>query len=168
MRIPGFSIYDVTENGDVTNVCTGEKVAKHVGTYKYIWVYVVPDGEVKPRQVNLHTLVALAFHGPRPDGFIVKFEDGNPHNVTASNLSWVKRGSLARKTSAVRTPRANRSCTPESVQLVYDAMVTLGKPVTMLELSCMLEVPYTTVRYSMYGLMALGKAQPAEGGYTIV
>lgn len=171
MKIPGYSKYDITENGDITLIATGEPVARHVSTansYRYTWVYIIPDGDIKPHQTNLHVLVALAFHGPRPDGHVVKFLDGDTRNVCASNLAWVRRGSLMNKVTTGRVPKQNKSCNPESVKLVYETLEALDKPISMLELASLLQVPYTTIRYSMYGLMALGKVQVVQGGYTIV
>jgi hypothetical protein len=38
---------------------------------------------------RVHTLVALAFHGPRPEGHQVNHKDCNPRNNKPSNLEWV-------------------------------------------------------------------------------
>lgn len=38
---------------------------------------------------NLHTLVALAFLGPRPDGLYIDHIDGNPSNNLSDNLQYV-------------------------------------------------------------------------------
>lgn len=37
---------------------------------------------------EVHRLVALTFHGPRPDGCEVRHVDGNPLNPRASNLAY--------------------------------------------------------------------------------
>jgi hypothetical protein len=44
------------------------------------------DGTKVRRYV--HTLVLLAFHGPRPDGFDACHNDGDRENNAASNLRW--------------------------------------------------------------------------------
>jgi hypothetical protein len=36
----------------------------------------------------VHTAVCIAFHGPRPDGLIVRHLDGNLLNNQAHNLRW--------------------------------------------------------------------------------
>lgn len=36
----------------------------------------------------VHQLVALAFHGPRPDGQVVRHLDGNSRNNSASNIAY--------------------------------------------------------------------------------
>jgi hypothetical protein len=47
------------------------------------------DGE--PSAVTVHSLVAAAFLGPRPDGFDVAHYDGSPANNPADNLRYATR-----------------------------------------------------------------------------
>lgn len=42
----------------------------------------------KQKKVPVHTLVCVAFHGPRPDGQQVAHSDGNKENNAPSNLRW--------------------------------------------------------------------------------
>lgn len=44
------------------------------------------------RTVEVHTLVAAAFLGPRPDGFDVCHHDGNPRNNRVENLRYGTKG----------------------------------------------------------------------------
>lgn len=37
---------------------------------------------------EIHRLVAEAFHGPCPDGYMARHLDGDSHNNKASNLAW--------------------------------------------------------------------------------
>lgn len=49
---------------------------------------VGPTKDGKQRKVPIHFLVALAFHGPRPDGAEVRHLDGTRNNNVPSNLAW--------------------------------------------------------------------------------
>jgi hypothetical protein len=42
----------------------------------------------KRKNVFVHMAVAEAFHGPRPDGLVVRHLDGNPSNNSATNLRY--------------------------------------------------------------------------------
>ena len=176
MVIPGYSRYDITEDGVVTEIATGKEIKRHDGDWRYIWVSVIPDGDRVRRQTNLHVLLALTFLGPRPDGHVVRFLDHNPRNITLSNIKWATRGEVRNNASNVdangsivgnRVPKANKACSPENTQLIYETLEILDRPVSMLELSDMLQLPYSAVRYSMYALMAMGKAAATKGGYTL-
>lgn len=46
------------------------------------------QGGGKWKQYGVHTVVCIAFHGPRPEGMMVRHLDGNPLNNKASNLCW--------------------------------------------------------------------------------
>lgn len=50
--------------------------------------YVGPTRNGKQEQSPIHVLVALAFHGPRPDGMEVRHLDGVRTNNRPENLSW--------------------------------------------------------------------------------
>ena len=52
----------------------------------YPAVSLAADRSVVTRRV--HTLVAEAFHGPRPEGNVVRHLDGNPTNNTVQNLAY--------------------------------------------------------------------------------
>lgn len=39
-------------------------------------------------QHSVHTAVCVAFHGPRPDGQLVRHLDGDPLNNRSDNLAW--------------------------------------------------------------------------------
>lgn len=47
-----------------------------------------PRVSVLSRKFYLHSLVAWAFHGPRPRGALVLHEDDSPENATAENLRY--------------------------------------------------------------------------------
>lgn len=167
MTIPGFSRYTIDEGGTVVDTCTGEIVQRR-SNHMYDWVRVIPDNCSHKEQVHVHVLMALAFHGPRPDGCVVHFIDGKRKNLAPDNLKWMARSELSKLyKSADRKPRVNNVCNKESMQLLYDTLRELDEPITMVSLAEMLQLPYSVVRYSMYGLIAADKARATYGGYEI-
>lgn len=64
-------------------------------------VISVNDGSGKQKVRYLHHVVAEAFIGQRPDGFVVNHRDGNKQNNEAANLEYVSRKENA--VHAVRT-----------------------------------------------------------------
>lgn len=166
--IPGYSRYTITNNGTVMRNATCE-VIRHHSDSKYVWVAIMPDGSTNKQQVNLHVLLAIAFHGPRPDGHVAAFKDGNNRNLTADNIEWVERGALAKRGfKATRRPKSNGACNADSMSLLYETLRLQDAPITMVALADLLKLPYSTVRYSMYGLIAAGKAEATEGGYEAI
>ena len=168
MVIPGFSAYDVDEHGTVTIVATGE-VVPHNTKSLYRYVYIKPDKGQK-RQVNVHVLVATAFLGPKPEqSSVIRFRDGNRDNVDAANLMWTTRQELsaeyAQDLSKTRKPRSSAAYHRACADRVYEALRDYGEPITMVELANIMQEPYSVVRYAMYGLIAVGKADAVRGGY---
>lgn len=168
MKIPGFSRYTISETGTLVDTETGE-IVPHRTNARYTWVRIIPDGCPCKESVHMHVLMALAFLGPRPDGCVVWFMDGNSKNFAPNNLKWMLRRDLSKMYAAgCRKPKTNRICNKESMQLIYDTLLELDEPTTMMHLSEVLELPYSTIRYSMYGLIAAGKAEATCGGYKAV
>ena len=170
MKIPGFSQYDIDTHGTIKNIVTGEVVPRHK-TGKYDWVTIRRDDMNANEQINLHVLMALAFCGPKPEGGIVCFLDGNCRNVEAANIAWTTRSELGKHLSdAVRNrrPKTNNICNEGLTNLLYDTLCMQEAPVSMVALSDMLQLPYSAVRYSMYGLIAAGKARAVKGGYVSI
>ncbi len=56
------------------------------GSAKYLTVILSRNG--LPRAFSVHSLVCLAFRGPRPEGFEVRHLDGNARNNRADNLQY--------------------------------------------------------------------------------
>ena len=46
----------------------------------------------RPKNVSIHSLVARAFVGPRPDGLVVNHKDGDKANNHAQNLEYITIG----------------------------------------------------------------------------
>ena len=176
MIIPGFSNYSITKDGVVTNVHSGA-VSKHTvtstsgGFYRYTVVSIVDDSG-KRRQHNVLKLLAITYLEKPQGPCTVRAKDGNNLNISLDNAVWVPYSESARRAWELgkmtdRQPR--KSCvTEESINLLYDTMLLYGVPVTMSGLSRELDLPYSTVRYSMYALMKRGKARKLEEGFELI
>ncbi len=95
--IPTFPGYGVTEDGRVWSCKRGEwvEIKPSMGSHKPgaqgyfkvgIWSAI---GRKYPK---VHTLVALAFIGPKQEGMQVNHKDGDTFNNAASNLEYVTQG----------------------------------------------------------------------------
>ena len=84
---PGFSSWEVSSEGEIRNRKT-KRIRKCTDNgYGYLKVNLCND-RGRHKSAKVHVLVALAFHGPRPDGMQVAHVDGNRHNNRAENLTY--------------------------------------------------------------------------------
>lgn len=96
-------LYEVSNKGDVRScerMCSVQSStgSRHVRCYRaitlrvcfnnvgYPIVFLSKQGKKKARKV--HVLVAQAFLGPCPNGFLVRHLDGNPKNNCIHNLAY--------------------------------------------------------------------------------
>lgn len=89
--IPEFPDYAVSSHGNVKRItaCHGTrpgKIAKPRTLRGYSTVRVRKDNKYHSRGV--HSLVAMAFIGPRPHGMVVNHKDTNKANNHFSNLEY--------------------------------------------------------------------------------
>ena len=88
--IDNYPDYEVSDCGQVRSLkSTVPKVLKpvHTGYNKnYSYVFLYNNGE--RLQMSVHSLVALAFIGPRPEGLVVRHIDGDASNNAATNLVY--------------------------------------------------------------------------------
>jgi len=94
--IEGFEeIYQVSNMGRVMRVAggmgatPGRILRPGKTTAGYLQVSLWRDGKSKQRLV--HRLVAVAFHGPAPEGCEVNHKNGIKDDARAENLEWVTR-----------------------------------------------------------------------------
>lgn len=90
--IPGFSAYSVSEDGQVRRDKQVYKfrpgpVSRSINDRGY-WKTSLKGDDGRNRTITVHTLVALAFLGPRPDGAVICHNDGNPTNARYTNLRY--------------------------------------------------------------------------------
>ena len=76
---------------------------KHIGHERvyadgYVWIITEQGRRQK------HRVVWEQAHGPIPEGYCVKFKDGNPQNCSLDNLYLVSRADHARETRAALSP----------------------------------------------------------------
>lgn len=102
--IPGFPGYYASPNGRIYSLWTYEpkrgrrrKDPRELGSRfteviprsagsPYLRITLHRDG--KGHSFEVHYLILLVFHGPRPDGKESCCRDGNKHNNRADNLYW--------------------------------------------------------------------------------
>jgi hypothetical protein len=85
--IPGFPDYFITSDGNVwSEKQSGRWLNPTPGKGGYLRLALSRDKKIHSRLI--HTLVAQAWIGPRPDGLEVCHDDGDPLNNSASNLRY--------------------------------------------------------------------------------
>jgi len=101
--IPDWNGYDVSDRGRVRSYRAmhypsggcgvrwrvadePQRILKPNAQGRYLTVMLSRDG--KQRRFSIHTLVLIAFVGPRPDGAECCHYDGNPTNNRLDNLRW--------------------------------------------------------------------------------
>lgn len=86
--IPGFPYYWASSVGDVYSTLRGRpcKRSPRSGRGGYLTVTLQRGPEVK--NLPVHRVIALAFHGLPLEGQEVRHLDGNKLNNAASNLAW--------------------------------------------------------------------------------
>jgi len=89
LPVPGFrGDYDVSDQGEVRSHKRGRTrlLKAALNPQGYLVVYLYLDAVLYRRPV--HSLVALTFHGPRPECWQTRHLDGNPLNNSAENLAY--------------------------------------------------------------------------------
>jgi hypothetical protein len=86
--------YEVSDHGRVRRIAPagGAKVghilkpSRHPQGYRTVYLSLAPGIR---KGVTVHKLVAIAFIGPRPAGYVTNHKDGDKTNNRATNLEWV-------------------------------------------------------------------------------
>lgn len=166
MVIPGFSSYDVNEHGVVTNMRTGQVVKYRINNGYHVVTLTHDDGR---RCVeNVHVLMAAAFKLPSGYRWVVTFKDGDRSHLEISNLECVSRKELSQRYYNPGQGKRKSNCnTIESRQCVVDALEVLDEPISMVDLSNQLGLPYSVVRYSIRHLIDDGRVEKVQGGYKL-
>lgn len=118
--IPGFSKYRVCAQGRVYGPLGEKKPTRDRD--RYLRVSVIGDGGRRVTR-SVHFLVALTFHGPRPDGLQIRHLDNDPSNNAPTNLAYGtgKENAADRRTAGTHV--TSSVLTQEQVRQVYDLLL---------------------------------------------
>lgn len=88
--IPGWPNYWASDDGYIWSVrgkvCRELSLRSKVGK-AYYFVRLSRDGERK-KLIKVHSLVLLAFRGPRPQGLVTRHLNGNAHDNRLENICY--------------------------------------------------------------------------------
>ena len=85
-EIPGYPGYFATSEGNIWSDRSQRELKQHIGMGGYM-ATTVQDGSGS-RRMFVHALVCMAFHGPRPEGCVVRHKNGNQLDNRPENLRW--------------------------------------------------------------------------------
>jgi hypothetical protein len=84
----GFPGYFVTDTGKILSTKkVFREIKSHPNEKGYHQVSVRRNG--RSVTVKVHHVIAVAFHGPRPQGLVGAHLDGDKNNNTPGNIEWV-------------------------------------------------------------------------------
>jgi hypothetical protein len=121
LEVPGFPAYDVSDRGRVRSRYLGGRMMKtgcHAAGYPAVNLW----RDRKPTLRTVHSLVADAFLGPRPDGYYVCHRDGGRTNNRLPNLKYAT--PTENMADAKRHGVTRRVLTPQQVRDVRAALKT--------------------------------------------
>jgi len=127
--VPGYEgIYEVSSAGRIRGIRRRGSKGGVLDPYRrkdgYCAVNLKANG--KTRSVTLHSLIALVFLGPRPEGLEVRHLDGDPTNSTVANLCYGSRSENMNDAVAHgKHANASKITCPEGHE--YDVFVVGGR-----------------------------------------
>lgn len=88
--IPSYAgIYEASSEGLIRNKRTGRTLRTHLYARHTSVRVKLYDGHGKGATRSVHSVIAEAFLGPRPDGYQINHMDGDRTNNAANNLEYV-------------------------------------------------------------------------------
>lgn len=174
MIIPGFSNYAIDTNGVVTNIVTGRvlktRTAK-VGNNVYKQINLTDD-EGNTRVYNILALLALTYLGKPLHEGVAMAKDGDNLNTTLDNVVCTTRSAVTKRVwsdgKMANKHTRSRCYDADSIAMIYEAMKAYDAPVNMTTLSVDLQVPYSTVRYSILCLRSADKVRKTDAGFEVI
>jgi HNH endonuclease/NUMOD4 motif len=132
LPVPGFEgLYDVSDLGRIRSwhgrmgLPRPHFLTPAFDRPGYLFVLLCKDGQRTRGRV--HQVVAGVFHGPRPDGLVIRHLDGNSTNNAASNLTYGTASENAQDTlTHGHNPKRNKTHCPQGHP--YDEANTRVKP----------------------------------------
>lgn len=91
-EVHGYPGYFVSNFGNVigkSGRLLKRQHSRRAGFYPFVNLMRNVNGKSKRKNANIHTLVANAFLGARPRGYVVHHKDGNRENSHVENLEYV-------------------------------------------------------------------------------
>lgn len=174
MVIPGFSNYDISEDGTVLNIATGKVVKHAITSISNNLVYVrvcLKDDKGAIRMHNVMKLLAETYLD-KPDGAVcVRAKDGDNLHVHIDNVEYVPRHSVVKQAwddgkMANRRPRQKR-WNADTVDYVYNVLQAIG-PVTLSKLNGAIDIPLSDIRYSLEELVNKGSVAKTKNGFEVI
>ena len=83
-------LYEISNLGRFARLRNGERFIRRINyatSYPSV-SFLKRNCDKTQKSMNLHTLVAKTFIGPRPNGYIIRHLDGDRYNAKASNLAY--------------------------------------------------------------------------------
>ncbi len=154
LDLPGYEgTYQVSSFGRVRTldryITTSRAVKKIKGRMLYINRGKYRSATIDKKITPVHRLVALAFFGECPEGYVINHKDLNTQNNHVSNLEYVTIGDNRRHGSAVRN-----GITAFDVEVMRILQEEHG--VTAYELSQLYPISEETARRLMLGRFTIG------------
>jgi hypothetical protein len=86
-QIPSFPLYEASTEGRIRKVATGRILRPGLSSKSYVKVALF-DADGSRADKTVHRLIAEAFHGPCPDGYVCAHLNGHPRDNRPANLKW--------------------------------------------------------------------------------
>lgn len=108
-RIPGYTGYEVSENGAVRRYNDHEELSGSISAQGYQRYHLTSDKTGKTVQVNAHAAVMAAFYGPTPaEGLIIVHLNGDKLDNRLGNLWWQTGDTAIARLASARWQTAQR------------------------------------------------------------
>lgn len=172
-RVEGWEGYEVSNTGRLRSwkACRrspDEELPRIVRGY-YLptgYHYVDMKDRGRKRKTALHTLVAEAFLGARPEGAQVAHHNGNPRDNNVNNLRWatpVENMADAKRHGTVRAGSAHHAALLTEEQVLWARACGLPVADIARQLGVKYHVAYNLMRGTTYRAQADGRGLLAPG-----
>ena len=118
--------YEVSNSGKLRNTKTKRELKAPINSHGYKSVVMRPkETNGKAINVSIHKVVAKAFLGEKPDGYVINHKDGDKTNNTVENLEYVTPGENNRHAlnTGLRKPANMKGLSPKG-ESHYNAKLT--------------------------------------------